>query len=132
MSTNIKDIMETTINKIKEMGGADTITGDPIKLDNGISIIPVSKISYGFASGGSDFPSKTQKQIFGGGGGAGVTVTPVAFIVINKDSVKIMRVDSQESEIEKAVNAIPAMVDTVEGLYDKYKSNKEKKNEETL
>ena len=87
MSTNIKDIMETTINKIKEMGGADTITGDPIKLDNGISIIPVSKISYGFASGGSDFPSKTQKQIFGGGGGAGVTVTPVAFIVINKDSV---------------------------------------------
>lgn len=130
MSTNIKDIMETTINKIKEMGGADTITGDPIKLDNGISIIPVSKISYGFASGGSDFPSKTQKQIFGGGGGAGVTVTPVAFIVINKDSVKIMRVDSQESEIEKAVNAIPSMVDTVEELYDKYKNGKEKKKEE--
>ncbi len=69
--TAIKGIMDVTMDKIRAMADADTIIGREIKLDNGIVIIPVSKVSFGFASGGSDFPSKSNRELFGGGGGAG-------------------------------------------------------------
>ena len=65
-------ILETTIEKVKNLVNVSTIIGEPMNIDGGITIIPVSKVTYGFASGGSDFPSKTNKEIFGGGGGAGV------------------------------------------------------------
>ena len=64
-------ILETTIEKVKNLVNVSTIIGEPMNIDGGITIIPVSKVTYGFASGGSDFPSKTNKEIFGGGGGAG-------------------------------------------------------------
>ena len=76
-------ILGTTIDKIKDMVDSRTIIGDPIDAGNGIKVIPVSKVTYGFASGGTDFPTKSSKDLFGGGGGAGVTLTPVAFLVIN-------------------------------------------------
>ena len=77
---NINGVMDSTIDKIRSMVDSETIIGDPIAV-NDITIIPVSKLSFGFASGGSDFPSKTTgKTMFGGGGGAGATVTPVVFI----------------------------------------------------
>ena len=69
-------ILETTIEKVKNLVNVSTIIGEPMNIDGGITIIPVSKVTYGFASGGSDFPSKTNKEIFGGGGGAGVTIIP--------------------------------------------------------
>ena len=82
-------ILETTIEKVKNLVNVSTIIGEPMNIDGGITIIPVSKVTYGFASGGSDFPSKTNKEIFGGGGGAGVTITPVAFLVISDGEVTI-------------------------------------------
>ena len=66
-------ILETTIEKVKNLVNVSTIIGDPMTVDGGITIIPVSKVTYGFASGGSDFPSKNNQELFGGGGGAGIS-----------------------------------------------------------
>ena len=69
MDTKVKDLVSSAIGKIHELSDADTVIGNPIKIDGGITIIPVSKVSYGFAAGGSDLPSKKEKQFFGGGRG---------------------------------------------------------------
>ena len=82
MSDNsIKNLMDTTMEKLKGMVNADVITGTPVVVGN-ITLIPVSKVAYGLATGGSDFPSKSQNELFGGGGGAGVTISPIAFIAL--------------------------------------------------
>ena len=80
MSENsIKNILDTTLEKLKGMVNADVITGEPIEVGN-FTLIPVSKVAYGLATGGSDFASsKTEASLFGGGGGAGVTISPIAF-----------------------------------------------------
>ena len=123
MSNNINNIMSDTVDKIKSMASVDTIIGDPVDLGDGIRVIPVSKVSYGFASGGSDFPtSKTQKEIFGGGGGAGMTVTPVAFLVLQNGNVKMLNVDMTPSSLDKAVELIPDMFDRVVGMINNAKS----------
>ena len=77
-------ILGTSIEKIKDLVDVSTIIGDPIKISETLQIIPVSKVTYGFASGGTDFPSKSNQELFGGGGGAGITISPVAFLVVNK------------------------------------------------
>ena len=69
----IEGLMDVTLEKIKSMVDSNTIIGNPINMPDGTLILPVSKVSFGFATGGSDFPSKTSKQLFGGGGGAGVS-----------------------------------------------------------
>ena len=123
MSNNINNIMSDTVDKIKSMASVDTIIGDPVDLGDGIRVIPVSKVSYGFASGGSDIPtSKTQKEIFGGGGGAGMTVTPVAFLVLQNGNVKMLNVDMTPSSLDKAVELIPDMFDRVVGMINNAKS----------
>lgn len=75
----LEGMMSVTLDKIREMVGSNTIIGEPITLE-GTTILPVSKVTFGFASGGSDFGAKTTKELFGGGSGAGVSVTPVAFL----------------------------------------------------
>ena len=92
----IGDLMSTTMQKIREMVDVNTIIGTPIRTDDGITLIPVSKLSFGFASGGSDFATKNQKpeadNAFGGGGGAGVNISPVAFLIVKGDTVKLLPV----------------------------------------
>ncbi len=88
---NVKNIMDATMENLKGMINADVITGDPVVVGE-ITLIPVSKVAYGLATGGSDFPTKNQSKVFGGGGGAGVTVTPIAFIAINGHKVKMLPV----------------------------------------
>lgn len=125
MSQNINSIMNDTVDKIRSMASVDTIIGDPVDLGDGIKAIPVSKVSYGFASGGSDIPTaKTNKDVFGGGGGAGMTVTPVAFLVVQNGNVKIMSVDNHPTSIDKAVELIPDMFDRIVSAIDKSKKNK--------
>ena len=84
----LQDVMGVTMDKVKGMIDADSIIGKPINLEDGTIIIPVNRVSYGFASGGSDLPTK-QTGNFAGGGGAGVTMEPVAFLVIKNDSVRV-------------------------------------------
>ena len=125
MSQNINSIMNDTVDKIRSMASVDTIIGDTVDLGDGIKAIPVSKVSYGFASGGSDIPTaKTNKEVFGGGGGAGMTVTPVAFLVVQNGNVKIMSVDNHPTSIDKAVELIPDMFDRIVSAIDKSKKNK--------
>lgn len=125
-------ILEATIEKVKNLVNVSTIIGEPIKMEGGVTIIPVSKVTYGFASGGSDFPSKTSKEIFGGGGGAGVTITPVAFLVIEDGEVSIKHITAFDNAAERVVNLVPEMFDKVTSVINKAKKEKEKKAEEAL
>jgi len=120
----IGDMMSTTLGKIKEMIDADMIIGKAIETADGITIIPVSKLSFGFASGGSDFQSKqpNQKNPFGGGGGAGVKLDPVAFIIVKDGNVKIMNITAPPATtMDRLIEAAPEMIDKVTGLINKEK-----------
>lgn len=119
----IQGMMDTTLQKIREMVGASTVVGDPI-VSAGITIIPITKVSYGFASGGSDFPSKSDKELFGGGGGAGVSVSPVAFIVINDGEVKLLQIDNDRNTTDKVIGMVPDLVSQISSLVSGNKKNK--------
>lgn len=126
-------ILGTTIEKIKDMVDSKTIIGDPIDAGEGIKVIPVSKVTYGFASGGSDFPSKSSKELFGGGGGAGVTLTPVAFLVINNGNVTVKYLsEGPETSVERVVGALPELVDKLSDIVEKFKSKKDTEDIENL
>ncbi len=119
MEKNVNTFLGVSIDKIKQMVDVNTVVGDPITLPDGITIIPVSRMSYGFAAGGSDVPNKADRDIFGGGTGAGVNVTPVAFLVIQGGEVKMLPVNSKPSSVDRAVSMVPDMVDKVVGLFKK-------------
>lgn len=117
----ILDLMATTIEKVKQMVDGETVIGSPIKVDDNVSIIPVSKISMGFASGGSDLPSKNPKELFGGGGGAGVNVTPVAFLIVESGKVRLLQLARDGETIDRLVNMIPDAVNQVSSFIKKDK-----------
>ncbi len=123
----IQGLMDTTLEKIKQMVDINTIIGDPIITPDGTTIIPVSKITYGFASGGSEFANKQQPNanLFGGGGGAGVTINPVAFITISHGDVKLLNISNGTNE--KAIAMVPELIDKISGLF---KKDKQKDTEE--
>ena len=116
-------ILASTIEKIRDLVDTSTIIGEAIYAEGGTTIIPVSKVTYGFASGGTDFPSKSNKELFGGGGGAGVTITPVAFLVINNGDVTLKHITAYDNAAERVVNLVPEMFDKVTGLMNKTKKD---------
>ena len=132
MSNSIEGILGVSMEKIREMVDVNTIIGDAITSPDGTTIIPVSKVSFGFASGGSDLPTQAAEK-FAGGAGAGVTVKPVAFIVITRDGdVKLMELGSSKpSAIEGVIDAIPNVVEKIKGFIgDKKKKDEEPEEEE--
>jgi sporulation protein YtfJ len=120
-------ILSATIEKIRDLVDTSTIIGEPIHAEGGTTIIPVSKVTYGFASGGADFPSKDPKELFGGGGGAGVTITPVAFLVISDGEVTLKHITAYDNAAERVVNLVPEMFDKVTSLMNKSKKDAAKK-----
>ncbi len=121
MSDNkIQAILDTTMDKLKAMVNADVITGDPIVVD-GLTLIPVSKVAYGIATGGSDFATKNQQGLFGGGSGAGVTVSPIAFMVIKDGNVKMVPIYNELTTLEKAVTMAPEIIDKAKEIFSKDK-----------
>ena len=121
--TPIGDLMTTTMQKIREIADVRTIVGDPISAE-GVTIIPVSRLAVGFASGGSDFAGKNQKpeadNSFGGGGGAGMSLSPVAFLVIKDGTVRLLPVDPRPgSAVDRVVEMVPDVLDRVTGLIEK-------------
>ena len=121
MSDNkIQAILDTTMDKLKAMVNADVITGDPIVVD-GLTLIPVSKVAYGIATGGSDFATKNQQGLFGGGSGAGVTVSPIAFMVIKDGNVKMVPIYNELTTVEKAINMAPEIIDKAKEIFSKEK-----------
>lgn len=124
-------ILSTTIEKVRDLVDVSTIIGDPINLPDGLTIIPISKVTYGFASGGSDFPSKNNVELFGGAGGAGITINPVAFLVVKDGEVTIKHIVTNDNAVERAVTLVPEMFDKVVNLTKKKKSDSEETAETT-
>lgn len=125
----IEELMVTAMNSIKEMIDANTIIGEPIKALNNTVIIPISKLGFGFAAGGSEFNDETVNSYnrrareenikyrlpFGGGSGAGVNITPVAFLIVQNDNVKLLEA-SHSSVLDKLVEYIPDTIDKINGI----------------
>lgn len=130
MSHNLPNMLESTISKIREMVNANTVIGEPITTQDGVTIIPVSRVSIGLGGGGSDFVSKNvnrQENPFGGGVGAGVTVSPVAFLVVKDGSVRMLPVAAPaNTTADRLVEMIPDTLDKVANFID---SRTEKKAE---
>ncbi|MGN0529475.1 MAG: GerW family sporulation protein [Eubacterium sp.] len=113
--TPVNKIMENTLEKMRQMVDVSTIIGEPI-VTGETTLIPVSKVSYGFTSGGTDLPSKQNAELFGGAGGGGITISPVAFIVIQKDKVRMMQINNYTSSADRAISMIPELVDQISQL----------------
>ena len=125
-NSKISGLLGTTLEKIREMVDVNTVVGAPISTPDGITIIPVSKISYAFAAGGSDFRVKEQTNMgFGGGNGAGVKIEPIGFLVVQNGSVRMMNVMPPASTtIDRVVEKAPEVIDMVEDLIQKHTKNK--------
>ena len=119
----IQGLMGVTIDKIREMVDTSTIIGDPIRVDAATTIIPVSRVTFGFASGGSDVAPKSEKQMFGGGTGAGVSVTPVAFLVISGGNVRTVQLIEKVTAGDNAIAALPELVDKITAMVKKDKGD---------
>lgn len=117
--------MDVTMTKMREMVDVDTVVGSPITTPDGITIIPVSKVSYGFASGGSDFNLKT-KEGFGGGNGAGIKIDPIGFLIVKDGGVRMINVTPPASTtIDRAIEKAPEFIDMIDALIAKYVNKKE-------
>jgi sporulation protein YtfJ len=130
MNQTLPNMLENTIAKIREMVDVNSVIGDPITTADGITIIPVSKVSVGFAGGGSDYVSKNQNKQenpFAGGAGGGVKVTPVAFLVIKDGNVRMMPVAAPaNTTADRLVEQVPDVLDRISNFID---SRMEKKGE---
>ncbi len=123
MAHTIEGIMGVSMEKIRQMVDVNTIVGEPI-LAEGTTIIPVSKVSFGFASGGSDLPTQAAEK-FAGGAGAGVTVKPVAFIVIKPDGdVKMLELGSKGGAVDSVIDALPGIIDKIKTMVAEKKAAK--------
>ena len=117
MSQNLPNMLENTIAKIREMVDVNSVIGEPITTVDGVTIIPVSKVSVGFGGGGSDFVSKNvnhQDNPFGGGVGAGVKVTPIAFLIIKEGNVRMIPVATPaNTTADRLVEMVPDTLDKI-------------------
>lgn len=119
----IGDLTEVTLSKIKEMIDVNTIVGNPIITPDGTTLIPVSKVTFGFGSGGSDVPFK-ERGGFGGANGAGIKIEPVGFLTISDGVVKMLNITSPaNSTVDRLVEQIPDIIDKVEQFIDKHKKS---------
>ena len=125
----ISELMGVTMEKIREMVDVNTIIGQPIQTD-GMTLIPVSKLSFGFGTGGGESaPSENKpgkENFFGGGSGAGVNISPVAFLIVKDDSVKLLPVNPPAGNtIDRVVEMVPELVDKVTVYLDKKQDKEE-------
>ncbi len=122
MSQSLPNMLDSTIAKIREMVDVNSVVGEPIVTNDGVTIIPVSKVSVGFGGGGSDFTTKSQnnhENPFGGGVGAGVKVTPVAFLIIKEGSVRMIPVATPaNTTADRLVEMVPDTLDKIAAFVD--------------
>ena len=124
MSNSLPNMLENTIAKIREMVDVNSVVGDPITTPDGVTIIPVSKVSVGFGGGGSDFVSRNvnkQENPFGGGAGGGVKVTPIAFLIVKEGTVRMLPVAAPASTTaDRVVEMVPDVLDKVAAFIDSH------------
>lgn len=122
-NNGISEVLKTTVEKIKDLIGTQMVVGDPVSIPDGITLIPVSRVLFGFASGGSEFGGKKadEKKNFGGGSGAGVKVEPVAFLVVKGENVRVINVNQPATidAIERAVDLAPELIEKCVALFKK-------------
>lgn len=121
-STKIEGLVKTAMEKVHELAECETVVGKPIVTADGTTIIPVSKISVGFASGGSDLPTKSTKDTFGGGSGGGVTITPIAFVAIYKGEAKLLQLTANAPKENAIIDMVPQVIDKITEFIDKKKA----------
>ena len=126
MSQKLPNMLETTIQKIREMVDVNSVIGEPIQTNDGVTIIPVSKVSVGFGGGGSDFVnSKGGENPFGGGVGGGVKVTPLCFLIVQDGNVRMMPVPvPASSTADRIVEMVPDALEKLNAFLDSKKSGK--------
>ncbi len=141
----IEGLMTTAMNSIQNMIDVNTIIGEPIETSNNIIIIPISKVSFGFAAGGSEFKGETideyqkkdkEEEIqyrlpFGGGSGAGVSINPIAFLVIQQNNVKLMPV-AHSSSLDKLLDYIPELMEKTNNMINKCVQNKKEETNKLI
>ncbi len=117
----IQSLMSVTMDKIRQMTDSNTIIGKPITTEDGTTILPVSKVSFGFASAGTDFDGKNaaNKDLFGGGSGAGVNIQPVAFLVIKDGCVRTIQLSEGNNTLDRALTMVPELIEKVSALLKK-------------
>ena len=129
MSQKLPNMLEGTIQKIREMVDVNSVIGDPITTPDGVTIIPVSKVSVGFGGGGSDFankkPGTAGENPFGGGVGGGVKVTPICFLIVKDGSVRMMPVaQPANTTADRLVEMLPDTLDQISAFIDSKKAPK--------
>ena len=129
MNHPLSEMMSNSMSKIKDMIDVNTVIGSPITTPDGVTLIPITKVSVGYGGGGSDFATKTyptnRDNAFGGGAGAGVTITPMAFVVIRGESVRMLPVSEPAStSVDRIVELVPDILDRIEGIARQFKDRK--------
>jgi len=132
----IQGLMKTAMENIKEMVDVNTIVGDPVETPDGSVILPISKVGFGFAAGGSEFLNEYDQTAkkndanlasvnlpFGGGSGGGVSITPIAFLVVNSQGVKVVPLDNQTHLFERLIDSAPQVFDKIQSLFKGTKNN---------
>ena len=122
--TPIGEMMENTMSKIKEMVDVNTVVGTPITTPDGITLIPVSKVTFGFAAAGSDFPVK-EKNGLGTGSGAGVKIEPVGFLTINDGGVRMINITPPaDTTLDRVIEMLPGIIEKIEDFVEKRREEK--------
>lgn len=123
MNNNLEGLLNISLDKLKGLVDVNTIIGEPITVPDGTIIIPVSKVAFGYGSGGSDFGGNKPKDLFGGGSGAGVSIQPLAFLVIQNGNVRLLQMQTYHNSAERAVGMVPDLVDKFADIFSKGKKN---------
>lgn len=122
MAHYLGELTESSMKNLQALIDSNTVIGKEVITPDGTVILPVSKVSFGFGSGGSDLPA-SQKELFGGGSGAGVTITPIAFLVVKNGDVRLLQVQSYSNTADRVVGMVPEVVDKVSGLIAGHKKD---------
>ena len=116
MENKVESVLNGALDGLKNLVDVDTVIGDPIKVNDDLTLIPISKVTCGFASGGSGFGSDPQNEHFGGGAGGCVKVNPVCFIVVRGDNVRMLPISDSANGLDRLVDYLPEAVDKITGL----------------
>ncbi|MBP1577976.1 MAG: GerW family sporulation protein [Oscillospiraceae bacterium] len=128
----LSEVLDTSLEKLKKLVDVNTIIGDAITTADGTTIIPVSKVSFGFATGGSELPTSKPSTPFGGGSGGGVTIQPIAFLVISKGNVQLLQMQTADNTADRIVNMVPGVIDKVSGFINEQQDKKAAKAKEEI
>lgn len=129
MDHPIQGLMQTAMSNLREMVDVNTIIGDPVETPDGTVILPVSKVGFGFAAGGSQFEGGDANGQgegdlpFGGGSGGGVSITPIGFLIVHGNNVRLLSADHQNQLYDRLIDLAPAMLERIQSLFSKQKSD---------